>query len=260
MSKIFIDTDGWNQEFRRLNPGLKLLWFYMWVRTDKAGVYHIDPEILKLEIGQTYGPSDFKNLEEKMPGRIELLDKERVLMVDWLHIYCGVPNRKLNPHKPIFRDLKKNGLGYDEALLRPREGVVDKEEDVDVDKDNNKNGRQKKEDDYETPAERLKRDQAATDTAFSTAYFRGDTEEKARLTKAFNDKLEGPKEKYTPDWTDREFRARFKSFLANWVQNAIEKQGKNGDLPAAPERDTNNRPKFTDKWQEEEWERKNLNK
>lgn len=124
----FIDTEDWNQAFRKLDSKLKVLWFYMWKEADSCGVYTLDPDYLKLETNEKYTAADFKKLGEKVvefrPGKF--------LFVDFILINYGTLRENYNPHKPVFRDLLKNNLeinsSLNQACFKLEEEDKDKEE------------------------------------------------------------------------------------------------------------------------------------
>tara|TARA_B100001146_G_C16160039_1_gene425225 strand:+ start:294 stop:1016 length:723 start_codon:yes stop_codon:yes gene_type:complete len=129
MSKRFIDNSILPKSFRKLNPSLKLAWYYIWNNCDPAGVWEIDEDLFEFENGFDL---DLENLEKNLGDLLEIShEKELILIKDFIAInQCDLQklNSDYNPHKPVFRALLKNDVklnpSLNQASLKLVVGVV----------------------------------------------------------------------------------------------------------------------------------------
>lgn len=134
MAKRMINPD-W-KKLRSLPGYLQRAWFYIWDKSDAAGVYHFDEDYLKLDLKlkETVTLQDLARLPE-----CKILPGERILIENFLSVNYGHLRPDYNPHKPAYRDLEKNGLSLNssltQALAKEEEEGEDKDEEKDEDKD-----------------------------------------------------------------------------------------------------------------------------
>lgn len=136
MAKRMINPD-W-KKLRSLPGYLQRAWFYIWDKSDAAGVYHFDEDYLKLDLKlkETVTLQDLARLPE-----CKILPGERILIENFLSVNYGHLRPDYNPHKPAYRDLAKNGLNLNSSLNQ----AYTKEEEEGEDKDEEK-GEEKDED------------------------------------------------------------------------------------------------------------------
>lgn len=129
MAKRFIDNEILPKAFRKLEPSLKLAWYYIWTHCDKSGVWEIDEDLFEFDNGFEFDLNAFK---ENFVNLIKI-SSDKILLVDFLKINYGTLTANYNPHKPVFRDLIKNNLKLDSSLNQAFFKLVDEEEEEDVD-------------------------------------------------------------------------------------------------------------------------------
>ena len=69
MAKRFIDNDILPKAFRKLDPSLKLTWYYVWTHCDKSGVWEIDEDLFEFDNGFDF---DLKTFKENFAGLIKI--------------------------------------------------------------------------------------------------------------------------------------------------------------------------------------------
>lgn len=112
--KIFTDVAKWDDKwFRSLNPTLKLVYLYVCDKSDHAGVYDFDGELLSL-----HTKIDF--IDEA--GWIDLLSPKVIRLPNgkwWIKNYIqfqypkGI-NRRTNYFDPVFKSLEKNQIDVEQ--------------------------------------------------------------------------------------------------------------------------------------------------
>lgn len=108
MSKIFFDNSILPKGWRKLDPTLKLAFYHFWTNCDKAGVFEIDEDLFEFETGIEWPKERLEVLKQ-----LKLIDYKGdiIIVKDFITVDCnGIPDEKKNPHKPLFRSLKKHGL------------------------------------------------------------------------------------------------------------------------------------------------------
>lgn len=131
MSKRFIDNTILPKSFRKLDPSLKLTWFYVWTNCDKSGVYEIDEDLFEFENGIEL---NIKKFQENFDSLIEI-SGEKILLKDFIRIDCGFIRENYNPHKPVLRAIAKNKLTINSSLNQASFKLVDGEGDGDVEEE-----------------------------------------------------------------------------------------------------------------------------
>jgi len=128
-TKRFIDDSILPKTFRKLEPSLKLTWYYIWNNCDAAGIWEIDEDLFEFENGFEL---DLKSYEESFGGLIEISEeKELVLIADFIAInQCNFNklNKDYNPHKPVFRSIAKNQVKLNPSLNQASFRLVVEEE------------------------------------------------------------------------------------------------------------------------------------
>lgn len=115
MAKRFIDNSILPKGFRKLDPRLKLTWYYLWLNCDESGVYDIDEDLFEFENGFSL---DLSALKELFKGIVDV-NEGKILIKDFIFInQCDFSKLKpdYNPHKPVFRAISKNKLKLEPSL------------------------------------------------------------------------------------------------------------------------------------------------
>jgi hypothetical protein len=131
MAKLFIDNEILPKAFRKLEPSLKLTWYYIWTHCDKSGVWEIDEDLFEFDNGFEF---DLKAFKENFSSLIKI-SNEKILLIDFIKVNYGTLTANYNPHKPAFRDLHKNNLKLEPSLNQASFKLVDEDEDEDKEED-----------------------------------------------------------------------------------------------------------------------------
>lgn len=125
MSKRFIDVSSLPKAFRKLDPSLKLTWYYLWNNCDASGVWEIDEDLFEFENG-----IDF-NIEIIKKSFSQLYDfsEDKILIKDYIRINYSKLKENYNPHKPVFRKIDKNNLKLNASLNQASFKLEDEDED-----------------------------------------------------------------------------------------------------------------------------------
>jgi hypothetical protein len=107
--KKFINPD-W-KALRKLESSLKQAWFYIWDKSDAAGVYEFDTEYFNVDNGFSI---QFNELL-KIPNVVKIADG-KVLLTDYIEVNFVSLKEGYNPHKPTFRALDKHNLFLNSSL------------------------------------------------------------------------------------------------------------------------------------------------
>lgn len=133
MAKRFTETEKWKDPwFRKLEPRLKLLWFWMCDQCDAAGVIDPDMELAAFQLGVTVKEPDFLKFE----GRVERLENGKWFLKKFIPFQYGELSEDCRAHGPVFRSLEINRVskGYPKGM----DTLQDKDKDKDKDKDRTK--------------------------------------------------------------------------------------------------------------------------
>ncbi len=115
MRKRFIDISTLPKAWRKLNPSLKLAWFYLWNHCDPAGVWEIDSDLFEFENGFEL---NVQLLKYELGDLIEFND-EIILLTNFISVnQCDLSKLRenYNPHKPVFRSINKYKLKLNPSL------------------------------------------------------------------------------------------------------------------------------------------------
>lgn len=150
MKKRFTDSDKWQGWFRKLPPILKVLWEYLRDNCDCAGVWKVDKEKAKFDIG---GNIPWEKVPKHFNSRIyEFEDGEKWYLTGFIEFqYGNILNPKNNAHKGVIGALERHKIrslvinkenilltAPNEGLLSPYGGAQDKDKEKDMDKDMDK--------------------------------------------------------------------------------------------------------------------------
>ena len=120
--KRFMDADIWQKaNFRKLEPKLKLAWFYLLSNCSHSGIYEVDIERMSFDIGQPYTLDEVKKSFEK---HITDIGDSKWFIHSFIRFQYG---EELNPnvrvHQSVIKQLKK----YDIDLDKTDKGLKDKD-------------------------------------------------------------------------------------------------------------------------------------
>lgn len=127
MSKRFIDISSLPKAFRKLNPSLKLTWFYLWNNCDASGVWEIDEDLFEFENGIDFNIEIIK----KEFFDLFVFSDNKILIKDYIRINYSKLKESYNPHKPVFRKIDKNNLKLNASLNQASFKLEDEDEDED---------------------------------------------------------------------------------------------------------------------------------
>ena len=125
--KRFIDISTLPKTWRKLDSNLKLTWYWLWNNCDPSGVWEIDEDFFEFENGFEI---DTSSLTKALPNEIEA-SNGKVLLKNYIVVnYCDFSklNENYNPHKPLFRSIKKNNLKLQPSLNQACFKLVDVDE------------------------------------------------------------------------------------------------------------------------------------
>jgi len=137
MAKRFVDTNKYKKPFMRALPGAyKLLWDYICLDCDHAGIWQVDFEVARIYLG-----NDMTITKELAVGyfntgeeRIQVLNGgSRWFIKPFIEFQYGVLDPNNRAHLSVIRILEKEGV-Y-KTLTRPYLGCKDMDKDMDKDKD-----------------------------------------------------------------------------------------------------------------------------
>lgn len=131
MAKRFTDTDKWKKSFiKGLSTVHKLFFFYILDDCNHAGIWHVEPEIASIRIGEEINIDEVK---KELGKHIVEFDKgEKWFIPYFITFQYGALNKKVNVHKSVIDILAKYKL---KQFINPSQGVMDKDKDMDMDKD-----------------------------------------------------------------------------------------------------------------------------
>jgi len=136
MAKRFTDTEKWRKQFiKSLQTVYKLLWIYILDDCDHAGIWHVEPEIASIRIGEQVNIEEAK---KQFNDHIIEFDKgEKWLIKDFINFQYGELNENVKAHKSVIIRLQKyNLIDKNKQFANPLQRVKDK--DMDKDKEKNK--------------------------------------------------------------------------------------------------------------------------
>lgn len=135
MAKRFADTNKYKKPFMRGLPGpYKLLWDYLYLECDHAGVWHKDFEVAQLYIGKDMPVNEAKALELFNAGQERIRvnqDGDKWLIMGFADFQYGKLNPMNRVHHAAISALTKFGVT---PSIGATEAPVDKDKDKAVDK------------------------------------------------------------------------------------------------------------------------------
>lgn len=136
MAKRFADTNKYKKPFMRGLPGpYKLLWDYLYLECDHAGVWHKDFEVAQLYIGKDMPVNEQKALELFNAGQERIRvnqDGDKWLIMGFADFQYGKLNPMNRVHHAAISALTKFGVT---PSVGATQAPVDKDKDKAVDKD-----------------------------------------------------------------------------------------------------------------------------
>lgn len=135
MAKRFTDNEKWKKQFfKGLSTVNKLFFIYILDECDNAGIWHVEPEIAEIRIGEKIN----LQLAKKQLGKhiIEIDDGEKWFIPSFIQFQYGQLNPNVKAHKSVLDKLQqKNLIQTYEQLINCSQEVKDKDMDKVKDKD-----------------------------------------------------------------------------------------------------------------------------
>ena len=131
MAKRFIDPDRRKQDMRGMDIKHRLANYWLWENCDAAGVWRMDAELFRFELGFKLDVEGFL----KASPWVRKLSNGSLFITDYIEVNYGELKPGCNPHKPVLRSLEANGIDLNETLQEglnnPSTRVVDEDEEED---------------------------------------------------------------------------------------------------------------------------------
>ena len=117
--KRFTETNKWiDPWFRKLEPRLKCLWWYLCDICDSAGVIDFDPEAASFHIGEDVSVGDL----EAFGSRIETLPNGKIYLPSFVPFQYGKLSENCKPHQAIIATISRHHLDNRETKLVEEKG------------------------------------------------------------------------------------------------------------------------------------------
>lgn len=214
MAKRFADTNKYKKAFMRSLPGpYKLLWDYLYLDCDHAGVWHKDFDVAQVYLGKDMIVDEAKALElfNKDQERVIVnKDGDKWLILGFAEFQYGELNPANRVHRAAILALEKFGL-RPKSNLGATIAPVDKDKDKDKEKQLEKNPFFSRDQAFEQLWSRypVKDGRKEAERLFNATV--SDAEDYAKITKALNNYLRSSKvksgfvkngSKWFADWQD----------------------------------------------------------
>ena len=127
--KRLMDCNIWQkQNFRQLEPKLKLAWFYLITNCNHAGIWECDSDLMSFQIGESYTLDEVKKSFDK---HIVDLGDSKWFLPAFIDFQYGLPlNPNVKVHLSVIKVLKK----YNIDLGKSYQAVNNKDKDINIDK------------------------------------------------------------------------------------------------------------------------------
>ena len=126
--KRLMDCNIWSkQNFRQLEPKLKLAWFYFITNCDHAGIFEIDMELMSFKIGESY---TLDEVQKSFDKHIVDLGDSKWFLPAFIEFQYGLPlNPNVKVHLSVIKLLGKYGIDLGNSY----EAVNNKDKDKSID-------------------------------------------------------------------------------------------------------------------------------
>ena len=126
--KRLMDCNIWSkQNFRQLEPKLKLAWFYLITNCDHAGIFEIDMELMSFKIGESY---TLDEVQKSFDKHIVDLGDSKWFLPAFIEFQYGLPlNPNVKVHLSVIKLLGKYGIDLGNSY----EAVNNKDKDKSID-------------------------------------------------------------------------------------------------------------------------------
>lgn len=129
MPKRFTDTEKWKKPFiKSLQTVYKLFWVYLLDECDHAGIWHVEPEIASIRIGEKIDINEAKKQFEKKI--VEFDEGSKWFIPDFISFQYGILNPEVKAHTSVISLLRKYNL---EPFVNCLQTVKDKDKEQDKD-------------------------------------------------------------------------------------------------------------------------------
>ena len=126
--KRLMDCNIWSkQNFRQLEPKLKLAWFYLITNCDHAGIFEIDMDLMSFKIGESY---TLDEVQKSFDKHIVDLGDSKWFLPAFIEFQYGLPlNPNVKVHLSVIKLLGKYGIDLGNSY----EAVNNKDKDKSID-------------------------------------------------------------------------------------------------------------------------------
>lgn len=209
--KRFTETQKWEDPwFRRLSPEMKLLWQWLLDRCDNAGIIDPDLELASFQIGYQYPLDTLSGFGE----RIEMLPCGKWFIPKFIAFQYGMLSKDCKAHRPIFLSLQKHEVkGYPKGINTLQEKEKETVPETDKEKDQEKEPLDFPESPKHNPNRMATFKQVIE---FAESQPMGIPRE---CSEAFFDRMEAEGWVTTSGLPLNDWRARFRSWSTNWINN-----------------------------------------
>lgn len=115
MAKRFIDTERYRRALRGVDCRIRFAHEWLWHNCDNAGIWTTDLDLFKFECGY---PLNIEGLLKACPW-VQQLPNGSLFITDFLEVNYGKLKDGYNPHKPVFRSLRANGIDPESLEFQP---------------------------------------------------------------------------------------------------------------------------------------------
>lgn len=137
MSKRFTDTEKWKKQFiKSLSTVHKLFFLYLLDECDHAGIWHVEPEIAEIRLGEKIDLEEIKKAFNK--HIVEFDNGEKWFIPYFIEFQYGTLNESVNAHKSVIDRLSKYNLIKNQQFMNSLRTVMDMDKDKAKDKDKDK--------------------------------------------------------------------------------------------------------------------------
>ena len=143
MAKRFTDSEKWKKQyFKSLSTVNKLFFLYILDDCDHAGIWHYEPEIAEIRMGEKI---DTEQARKELGKHIHIFDEdEKWFIPSFIEFQYGTLNESVNAHKSVINKLNQYKLTkIYQQFINCSSTVKDKDMDKDTVKDKDKDKEEK---------------------------------------------------------------------------------------------------------------------
>jgi hypothetical protein len=138
MAKRFTDTDKYKKPFiRGLQGAYKLLWDYLYLDCNHAGIWIVDFEVAQIYLGSDMAVNKEDAIKYFNNGEIRIVEIDngkKWFIPSFIDFQYGELNENNRAHNSVIQILNKYKLFNNKGLIRVYQEPMDKDKDKDKDK------------------------------------------------------------------------------------------------------------------------------